>query len=1167
MKSTGYHPPTNIQSHFIRNPTLLALAISSAFVAQAQASVGHTESLFHSSLQSQIHVEANSPSFLSSNRFFTRISGTFTSPTPKEVINASNGQYFTRLDESSEIGTDAIEISDITFRINDDSLTGASNGALGIFDRDLSNNPLKSISIKNIEQTTDTPNYYSLYGVNYNNSSSNTPKTLKTEEIIINQIKSVSTGGSASGIRVLNANVNYGTINISDIKGGPEGLGVGLWVESSNNIYELSSVDPNSENSGIINISNVIGGDATGADFDMSASGKQLTVYSINANRDPEDLWGYGGQATGVIFSEGTVKFDEISVSQVFSEKGSALGLHIAGEVDDFYTDSLNISHVTGNSSTGLNFNYSKDNNVVKTNQVVIENIGKAEKDNEASTSKESIGVDVARRKWEGNILSITGIHASDDGIATGIKNYSEGNASGEVNQNVVSVTDVSGGSAFGINNSVTIPHPVSIPHANFFADTASVTEVSGDKCAYGVYNAQNAHFHVGSLTLENVNAVSGTAIALAAEDNADVQVGNALINPGKWTTYEGNYAGAPSAEVNTESTFAIRTVDDANVTMATGENQTAQIYGTILANRGNTATEVVGGTVKIGNNTGTVGIYGDVYAGNGGSVELTLGKGSVLEGQVDDYHELDSTLTGIVFRNSNFGDLPVTKAGSTTIKLNGGTWLARGQSFVKNVDFGTNGGLVDLTKNANSSVSIENLSGRGQFDMNFGAYTEGNESVESDMLYIQNVAAGSSFTIQAHLADGVTVNDLARLRFATVGNVEGGHSGNLFKIQIADEGFNNWNFNVATEDYAVGDEDNARFNGIADGKGDYKPGENAVDAIYGNNGASTLAEGQASQNYYIASAQEGASVSDAGQAVIATARGLYYNAVEIDRFNQRYGDRRYDETNNSVWVRVRHDRWGTDAGIGDFDSQNTTYQMGYDYTQPVDGGKMIYGAAFDFMDGDTDYKSIHGSGETKRYALSAYATYMGENGSYLDVIGKVGRLSNEYSVRLDSGNGVSADYHNWMTAVSVETGHQLSSDASRWFVEPQIQAQYVHVSSNDYTNGQTKIDQDSIHSFITRAGFRVGRWLDDEKNANAYFKADVLREWAGEQDIHVKDKTTAAGGDTFEISNHGTWFDVGMGFQAPFGKNFYAYGDAEYRFGNDLDQTWTFNFGGKFVF
>jgi hypothetical protein len=42
----------------------------------------------------------------------------------------------------------------------------------------------------------------------------------------------------------------------------------------------------------------------------------------------------------------------------------------------------------------------------------------------------------------------------------------------------------------------------------------------------------------------------------------------------------------------------------------------------------------------------------------------------------------------------------------------------------------------------------------------------------------------------------------------------------------------------------------------------------------------------------------------------------------------------------------------------------------------------MIYGAAFDFMDGDTDYDSISGTGETKRYAISAYATYIRDNGS-----------------------------------------------------------------------------------------------------------------------------------------------------------------------------------------
>ena len=438
-------------------------------------------------------------------------------------------------------------------------------------------------------------------------------------------------------------------------------------------------------------------------------------------------------------------------------------------------------------------------------------------------------------------------------------------------------------------------------------------------------------------------------------------------------------------------------------------------------------------------------------------------------------------------------------------------------------------------------------------------------------------VGTGSSFTIAAHLADGVNVEDLTGLRFATVGSVEDGHSSNLFKVvQITDQGFKNWNLDVVTEDYQSGDEDNARFNGDNNGEGAYKPGEDAIDAIFGDdksrdnmavNDLEPRAEDEGSQNYIIGGVQKGSTISDAGQAVIATTRGLYYNAVEIDRFNQRYSDRRYDENNNSLWVRVRHDRWGTAAGVGDFKSQNTTYQVGFDYTDFVDSGKMIYGAAIDFMDGNTDYESISGSGQTKRYAASAYVTYMGDNGSYLDLIGKVGRLSNEYAVKLDSGAGVSADYMNWMTALSVEAGHQFTSEGSSWFAEPQIQAQYVFVSNNDYSNGQTQIDQDAIHSFITRAGFRIGRWLDENKGANIYAKADVLHEWAGEQDIHVKDKTTAVGGETFEINNHGTWFDVGLGFQAPIGESFYAYGDAEYRFGNDLDQTWTFNFGGKFVF
>lgn len=729
--------------------------------------------------------------------------------------------------------------------------------------------------------------------------------------------------------------------------------------------------------------------------------------------------------------------------------------------------------------------------------------------------------------------------------------------------------------------------------NSSLLADNVSISGINGVSAATGLLlyggEATGKSLNVSDVKTSGESGSSTLLNVIGAQAqyaNADLTF--RAIDDNFVFDYQGKLDQEAQAGKETIRDVAVRSTIGSKV-LFTDANGVYRIEGNLVAGRGTSDSSVQAGSIEISG--AETAIFGDVYAGNGGQIILTLngrdGAASQLVGQVDDYHELADAAVDTVFHNSAFVDvmngnaLDVTEAGHVTFNLNGGHWTALGQSFVENVNFQSPDSHINMTAVANSSVSIKNLTGSGQFDMVLGAYSQGTEAIKSDMLYIQNVGAGSTLTINATLADGVNVTDLEGLRFATVGSVEGGHSTDLFKfVVIKDQGFNNWKLSVAKEDYATGDEDNARFNGESDGEGSYKPGENVVDAIYGGSNAetTTLADEEKSQNYFIGAVENvGGSeednspseptISDAGQAIIATARGLYYNAIEIDRFNQRYGDRRYDENNKSLWARVRHDRWGTNAGVGDFKSQNTTYQMGFDYTKPGQNGKMIYGVAVDLMDGNTDYESIDGSGETKRYAVSAYATYMGDNGGYLDVVGKVGRLSNEYAVKLDSGAGISADYMNWMAGISVEAGHQLTSDNSRWFAEPQIQAQYVFVSDNDYTNGQTRIEQDSIHSFITRAGFRAGRWLGEAKNANVYFKADVLHEWAGDQDIHVSDQTTVRGGETFSINNHGTWFDVGLGFQAPMGKSFYAYGDAEYRFGNDLYQTWTFNLGGKYVF
>ena len=102
--------------------------------------------------------------------------------------------------------------------------------------------------------------------------------------------------------------------------------------------------------------------------------------------------------------------------------------------------------------------------------------------------------------------------------------------------------------------------------------------------------------------------------------------------------------------------------------------------------------------------------------AGNTGEINLSLKDGALLEGRVDDYADA-SIKDNIVFRPDEF-EIPVTEGGTVNMKINDSTWIARHQSFVSSLEFGSDGGLVDMTKEENSSITIDNLSGNGKFKM-----------------------------------------------------------------------------------------------------------------------------------------------------------------------------------------------------------------------------------------------------------------------------------------------------------------------------------------------------------------------------------------------------------------------------------------------------------------
>ena len=109
---------------------------------------------------------------------------------------------------------------------------------------------------------------------------------------------------------------------------------------------------------------------------------------------------------------------------------------------------------------------------------------------------------------------------------------------------------------------------------------------------------------------------------------------------------------------------------------------------------------------------------------------------------------------------------------------------------------------------------------------------------------------------------------------------------------------------------------------------------------------------------------------SSSGEAIISMARGTYWQSIDLDRLNKCMGDRRMAEGDNGLWVRLRHDRIGTNTGMADFRAKDTTYQMGYEHTWTTATGKRMAGIAIDYRDGDIDYRALSGDGTNNRVGL-----------------------------------------------------------------------------------------------------------------------------------------------------------------------------------------------------
>lgn len=275
------------------------------------------------------------------------------------------------------------------------------------------------------------------------------------------------------------------------------------------------------------------------------------------------------------------------------------------------------------------------------------------------------------------------------------------------------------------------------------------------------------------------------------------------------------------------------------------------------------------------------------------------------------------------------------------------------------------------------------------------------------------------------------------------------------------------------------------------------------------------------------------------------------------DTLRKHLGDLHYRTNKKGVEGIWAHYTGGKFAGSG-FDSSYNMYQLGYD---KADNAKSTYGFALESGTGHADYSL--GSGKDKLFSGSFYGTWTGDDGSYTDVVAKIGQFDTDIKSYGDYPD--KASYKNRAYSVSIEYGKTIElSEKSGTFVEPQLQFIAGRLSSSEYTTDRgNNVYVGGLNSYIGRVGFVAGQ--KTKEGNDVYFKASALHEFGGIRDIHME----AANGETLSMSKDysDTWFEVGIGTNIKLSKASYFYGDIERSFGGEIEKKWQINAGVRFEF
>ncbi|MDU4960685.1 MAG: TonB-dependent receptor [Sporomusaceae bacterium] len=232
-----------------------------------------------------------------------------------------------------------------------------------------------------------------------------------------------------------------------------------------------------------------------------------------------------------------------------------------------------------------------------------------------------------------------------------------------------------------------------------------------------------------------------------------------------------------------------------------------------------------------------------------------------------------------------------------------------------------------------------------------------------------------------------------------------------------------------------------------------------------------------------------------------------------------------------NLWAEVWHGEYKSAAAYGRRVSQNYNgLQVGYDkLLKPRIANGDVY-AGFYVGKVEADSHSFSGGGEQDSLGLTAYASWIGDKGHFLDAAVTAARLSNDYHLMTTTADGsygrVNADYSTWGYGLGLRYGYQAKRE-NGWFLEPSVALFAGHVDETSYSlSNNLGVRQGGYDTVTGKLALAAGRELAG--NGNVYAAVAAVHDFAGGSALssYYGDQTRAI--DT--VGGKDSWWEFSLG-------------------------------------